>query len=902
MRSFRRPTYYLAFIFSCWATQSLQAQTLPDSTEILRPEEVSAYQEQVAQLVSFVEYSFNLLGSSQSAAQEKQVIISESYLKAFRDAEVQIEDDLLPNRRVVTNKNVQAYLKDVDFFFRTVEFDFEIDEITYHLSPESQPYFKVQMNRTLKGMTVEGDSLNSIETRYIEVNLDRLNRDLKIASMYTTKLSEEEILANWWNELPYGWKRLFGSEVSVSQNMTYLDLMNSQGEVNVGDTLSVYVDESLASQDTALVGNLDALDPNSNTSRQGRSEVMVLNKPMMYSHIRQIKDQEELDLSKNMQILDLAPLSGMTQLKRLNLSGTGISSLFPIRNLTQLEILDISSTTVRDLSVLKYASSIKELNISNTRIQNLQSLANFSRLERLYMEKTSVDDITPLSKLLRLQELDANGSPIPTIEPLRYLSQLTRVNLSNAPIMSIDALSRKDKMERLDISKTKVLDLGPLSDASSLKILRCDDTRIASLAPLSNLPNLTNVYCDRTDINQAEANNYMRAHPATLVMYETDMLRVWWDKLSSGWRSVFTQLAEVTGSSPSPEALSRITNITSIDISDNKRINDLSPLKALPNLTQLNCNNTAVYSLVPIGDILDLEFLSCANTQVNDLSPLSRLSKLQIINMHHTPVNSLAPLAKNTNLTHVHAEYTQINDLEPLINLPKLQFIYCDHTPVKLEQVRYFDSDALVIFQTEKLEQWWSSLSPAWVELFRQHIKLDEQPKTEQLHQLAFLPQIELRNNNQITKLMPLTSMIRLKYLIIENTQIQDLTPLRYISTLQKFRISKSPVTDLSPLATQKKLIRLDIESTPISDLDDISTLYQLQELNCAGTQVKDIRPISGFKSLRLLDISNTPIKNIKYLVGMNSLEVLQCYNTKLSSRKIDDFKSQMPKVEVVYY
>ena len=70
--------------------------------------------------VRFLEFLLNTLGDAQSSARDKDVIIRESYLKIFRDGKVQIEDDLLADRKVVTNKDVQAYLKDIEFFIKAL--------------------------------------------------------------------------------------------------------------------------------------------------------------------------------------------------------------------------------------------------------------------------------------------------------------------------------------------------------------------------------------------------------------------------------------------------------------------------------------------------------------------------------------------------------------------------------------------------------------------------------------------------------------------------------------------------------------------------------------------------------------------------------------------------------------
>src|SRR5262245_48097220 len=81
-------------------------------------------EKKVRDLVAFFQFMLNTLGGKQTSTRDKDVMITESYAKIFRDDKVQIEDDLDTDRKVITNKDVVAYLKDVDYFFNDVKFEF----------------------------------------------------------------------------------------------------------------------------------------------------------------------------------------------------------------------------------------------------------------------------------------------------------------------------------------------------------------------------------------------------------------------------------------------------------------------------------------------------------------------------------------------------------------------------------------------------------------------------------------------------------------------------------------------------------------------------------------------------------------------------------------------------------
>jgi len=189
----------------------------------LSVDEIESHESQIEQLINYLEYSFNTIGNPEIPVKEKEIIINESYLKVFKDEQVQIEDDLDENRNMVTNKDVQAYLKDINFFFKHVEFSFDVEEITHDVNEKGEIYFKVSMNRNLKGMTIGGDSVNNNLPRYVELNLNDEAQDLKIVSVYTTKLSEEEDMANWWFHLSPEWKEFFVKDIIQDDSMMIMN-------------------------------------------------------------------------------------------------------------------------------------------------------------------------------------------------------------------------------------------------------------------------------------------------------------------------------------------------------------------------------------------------------------------------------------------------------------------------------------------------------------------------------------------------------------------------------------------------------------------------------------------------------------------------------------------------------
>ena len=153
----------------------------------LREDEIKEYESQVNQMVQYLQSTLNFIGDPSNSAHEKDVIFKESYSKIFKDENVQVEDDLDENRGVSINKDVQAYLKDIDFFFDKAEFTFDVQSVTPQINDHGNTFFKVAMVRTLSARTITGDSISNSRNRFLEINLDIDKKELMIVSFYTTK-------------------------------------------------------------------------------------------------------------------------------------------------------------------------------------------------------------------------------------------------------------------------------------------------------------------------------------------------------------------------------------------------------------------------------------------------------------------------------------------------------------------------------------------------------------------------------------------------------------------------------------------------------------------------------------------------------------------------------------------
>lgn len=787
-------TKALILLLSCFCF-GLNAQSVDEKN-------IEQYSNEVRDMVGFFEYMLNTLGSKETSARDKDVIITQSFSKIFRDADVQVEDDLDENRDVITNKDVAAYLKDVDFFFKDVAFDFEIEEITHQLNNNGTLFFKVAMLRNLKGLTIENDSVNNTMPRFIEVNYNPENQDLKIVSIYTNEFNQSKALKSWWKSLSYEWRSIFKRKHQFTT-----------------DSLSV-------------------------------------------KQLKKIADTDSLDITGNQFIIDTDALSNLTSLTYLSIKDTKINDVTSLRNLTDLVHLDLSNTNINNIDALKYCRSLEWLDLSNTPVEDISVLQNMPSLSYLNLNTTWVTDLSPITNLSSLTELKSARTKVTSTAPLKNLKQLTRLNLKQTAVHNLEGLQALKNLQVLNLDSTNIVDLAPLTDLTDLEILSINFTSVSSLKPLRGLNKLTNLYCDNTPLLlSTDIAAFAKSHPEALVIYDTKDTENWWISLDQPWRDVFTKKLNI-GKNPDKEALAKINTIDSLHLAGNKNITSLAPLRKLPELKYLNMANTGVTSLKPLSKLTQLKELNLSNTPISTLSGIENLNALKRVKADSTKIVDLSLLQYKPDLREVHVNNTpvswkQANELiaanpQTLVLFEteylkswwrSLSDAWKAHFKSQLKKTDLNTNDLHRLTQQEKLS--FSGNAITSLEPLKAFIRLKEVSFT----------------NTGIADLLPLTSHENLVRLEASNSPIVDLAPLKKLNKLKYLSIANTPVEDLDPLKQLTQLTEIDCSGTQIKRLDDLELLHGLEKLNCSNTNVKRLDPVQ-YLSLKTLICYNTRVNS----------------------------------------
>lgn len=779
-----------------------------------RPGQIDTFQTQSSQLVSYFQSTLNFLADPSNTQRDKQTIITQSYLKVFWDSKVQVEDDLDENRAVPLYKDVPAYLSDVSFFFKGATFTYTVQNVNVMKTPAGQTYFKVTANRNLKGLTVNGDSVNSNRVRYVEINYNDSLQQLKIVSIYTTKLSERDDMRNWWNGLSSTWKQLLGKGLPA------------------GDTIHLCNITSFHDS-TALISG----------------QTVKIDSTPVFKAILSIINRKSIDLSGITSISDITPLSKMSSLVKVNLARTSVDDLTEIRNLNNLEELDISGTLVATLTPLKYVTKIRVLKMNHTLVEDLTLVGGFSGMEVLEFSRT----------------------PVASLEPIKDLSGITDLQFSQTQVVDLSPVSGLTKITNLVFDSTKVEDLTPLKSLQNLKLIYLNGSKVKDIEPLGTLPQLRRIYCDNTGVDHKIASQFMQNHPKILVIFESVELEKWWGGLSEEWKGLLGFYSKLD-SPPNTEQLHRLSLVDSVNIKGRSTLTSIEPLAQLKGLRVLDAGNTGISDLSPLSGLTSLTFLNLSNTKITSLAPLKELKELQILYLENTQVSDVKPLLDLSKLKLVYADNTGIElsganqfvDAHPDAlmvfqtyennswwkNIPDewkqlfTKLMKFENTPDKVDLQRVSNLEKLTVTENIMI----TSLQPV-VHLARLKELTCSDTRISTLAPLAQMKSLKAIRvtKNPIADVTPIGTMTWLTELDLSNTQVENLEPIQNLTNLEILKLSGTQVKNLKYLAKMTNLKVVELYNTRVSSLDVFEPMSGLVNLKIFNTKISE-KKVEKFK------------------------------------------------------
>lgn len=814
---------------------------------------INEYKDQIRVMVRYLEDTFSFIGDPENTTQEKDIIFRESYLKIFKDEKVQIEDDLDEHRRTSINKDIQAYLKDIDFFFKDIRFSLNVENIDVKTNENNETYFLVTTMRTMNGHNISGDTVNDRRKRFMEINLDPFKKELKIASIYTTKPNENEELRNWWNKMPLAWKQYFGENNFLFDSIEIKNLSHIYKDSIV---ISTYADDMLLEH--TIAADMNAV----------------------YSKLSSLSKTTEIDVSYNADIHSLDPLQEMSNITSLDCSNTDVFDVTPIRNLNKIRNLNISNTNIDDISSLKYNSEMLVFRADNIPVKDIETVSCFTMLTSLSLAGVKADDIRPLNYCTQLTHLDISGTQVITLDSVYLAPTMHYLNLSGTGIHDLSPIGHLENLQGINLDFTNVRDLSPLSNMHKLNEIQCSNTQVADIMPLKDLAQLVRIYCDNTNINSKKAAEFSKANNKVMVIFETETLRKWWEDLPVYWKTAFIKQTNIN-IDPTPEELHNLIQIKSLEV--DAAIQDATPINRLTSLEKLVLNNTKIIDIEPLRGLLNIKHLEMKNTKVQSLQPLDALTNLQELNIENTLISDLSPLQNMPNLSMVYAESSKI-------------------TPETVFNLKVAQPQVTVIYQTEQLRNWWNTLDNSWRNTLREYVNVDTNPTAEQLQRLADVTEVEVGQNTMVSSLEPVSQLRFIRKLVVRDNQLTDLSPLSSLRLLETLDVSGNAIDDITALGGITTMTSLSIENTIVTDISVVENMPNLKILSIANTSVKNIKALANCQKLEELNIANTPVKTLSPIMNTTTLKHIKAFNSKVKKKDIDSLRNSHPEINIVYY
>lgn len=205
---------------------------------------------------------------------------------------------------------------------------------------------------------------------------------------------------------------------------------------------------------------------------------------------------------EGVQAKDYTALSGLIKLEKLSLPFTNINDLSPLRNLTNLQVLDLTGcSNITDIRALSGMTELRDLNLDGVPITEVKALSTLKKLEQLDLADTKVENLVPLKDLANLKTLILfYNFDLKDLSPLKNLTSLKMLNFADTGVTELSPLKNLMNLEELVFFGTTVDDLAPLMNLKSLKILDCDSTNIDDLTPLKELTNLKTLIISYTNV------------------------------------------------------------------------------------------------------------------------------------------------------------------------------------------------------------------------------------------------------------------------------------------------------------------------------------------------------------------------------------------------------------------
>lgn len=257
----------------------------------------------------------------------------------------------------------------------------------------------------------------------------------------------------------------------------------------------------------------------------------LLNRSLMNAAWQLLTEKDWLSLQTisddDKKITTIAPLNGLTKLRRLVLQNNSITDLRPISTLVKLKYLNCLANQISDLSALANLPLLEELVLNTNPIKTFETLEKLDNLRELSISADQVTSLCTCKRLPPLLDLRVEGDcPIenflsfPEMPALKVLqapclkniagiarfATVTTLKLRCGDFSGLDGLENLKGLTHLEISTSREISLMPVNRLFALRKLEINSPNVRDIAALARLPVLHEIHvgedsqCDRTEL------------------------------------------------------------------------------------------------------------------------------------------------------------------------------------------------------------------------------------------------------------------------------------------------------------------------------------------------------------------------------------------------------------------
>ncbi len=598
-------------------------------------------------------------------------------------------------------------------------------------------------------------------------------------------------------------------------------------------------------------------------------------------HIGLLFGLDTLEISSN-PITDLSPLAELPNLRALSLDWVGLFAgtvldIEPLATMRSLQVLDLSDNPLLDIEPLLALPLLQSVDLRLTFVADQPdnpSYWSFKVLENRGVAASA--DSQSRSDWNRLFDLNlaaainqALSYPTGFWFSLNDLQQLTQLDASGAGVESLDGLEFAENLESLNLGNNYITDLSPLASLSQLRVLNLetdiqqhpDRNLFKDLSPLANLWSLQDLNLRGTAATDFSVLSELPS------LNQVDLQDTTFDPNSELGNRL--SALGISASDGGAVDVSRILapSLYSAILRNNGQI-DL-------NQTHLILDDWGITSLEGIGLFAQLSELSLRNNQISDLSPLrgmSELGDLDVDNTFYDPgdpgiygnqVSDLSVLATLPKLEVFKAEANLISDISPLLDCARLIAAQLENNFL-IETVSGYESpDDLILMR-----------------LAAKGVSVDAYTLREDWHRIFSDPVlaayfVNAREYDLIDA-----------YNVYIDQPVYDLTGLEKCYNLQTLELGESRVQDLSPLLNLRQLQELKLNRDSLgtdhllSDLSSLSALSNLGSLEVRNQGVSELSVLAQLPALYQVDLTGN---YLDLRLGSASSEIIDSLSGQVS-------------------